>query len=33
MLIRIRSRDKLLDRTQPAENKEMRVPRGGAPKV
>lgn len=33
MPIRIRSRDTLLDRTQPAENKEMSAPRGGVPKV
>lgn len=30
--IRIRSRDKLLDRTKPVENKEMSAPRGGTPK-
>jgi hypothetical protein len=33
MPIRIRSRDTLLDCTQPAENKEMSAPQGGAPKV
>ncbi|CBE68735.1 protein of unknown function [Candidatus Methylomirabilis oxygeniifera] len=33
MPIRIRSRDTLLDCTQPADNKEMRAPLGGAPKV